>query len=91
MRNGQREILIGRAPECDLSINDKLLSKVHCHIKIMFDQLNPHMYDWVVVDGHGNKNSCNGTWVYISQDTPIVSNFTFKANSTVFGCKLLNY
>jgi predicted component of type VI protein secretion system len=40
MRGGEREILIGRAPDCDLSINDKLLSKVQCHIKCIFDPLS---------------------------------------------------
>ena len=71
MRNGQREILIGRAPECDLSINDRLLSKVQCHIRVMFDPDDPSNYDWVIIDGHNQKTSTNGTWVYISQDTEI--------------------
>lgn len=71
MRNGQREILIGRAPECDLSINDRLLSKVQCHIRVMFDPDDLSNYDWVIVDGHNQKTSTNGTWIYISQDTEI--------------------
>ena len=28
MHGGDREITIGRAPECDIYINDKLLSKI---------------------------------------------------------------
>ena len=28
MRGGSREILIGRTPDCDVKINDKLLSKI---------------------------------------------------------------
>ena len=28
MKNGDKEILIGRTPECDVKINDKLLSKI---------------------------------------------------------------
>jgi|TARA_B110000305_G_C19377178_1_gene607632 hypothetical protein len=34
MRGGDRDILIGRTPDCDVSINDKLLSKVQSHIKL---------------------------------------------------------
>jgi|TARA_B110000285_G_scaffold185289_1_gene210144 hypothetical protein len=28
MKNGEKEILIGRTPDCDVKINDKLLSKI---------------------------------------------------------------
>lgn len=38
MRNGEKEILIGRTPDCDVKINDKLLSKVQSHIKIQHVQ-----------------------------------------------------
>ena len=34
MRNGEKDILIGRTPECDVKINDKLLSKIQSHIKL---------------------------------------------------------
>ena len=34
MNLGQREIVLGRTPECTIKINDKLLSKVQCHIKV---------------------------------------------------------
>jgi len=28
MKEGEREIFIGRTPDCDIKINDKLLSKI---------------------------------------------------------------
>ena len=28
MQNGNKEVLIGRTPECDIKVNDKLLSKI---------------------------------------------------------------
>lgn len=31
----KQELLIGRTPECDIKINDKLLSKIQCHIKVV--------------------------------------------------------
>jgi len=34
MENGDREILIGRTPDCDIKINDKLLSKIQSHVKV---------------------------------------------------------
>jgi hypothetical protein len=37
MQSNNKEILIGRTPECDLKINDKLLSKIQCHIRVQFN------------------------------------------------------
>lgn len=34
MQGGQRTIYLGRTPECDIKINDKLLSKTQSHIKV---------------------------------------------------------
>jgi len=36
MQNGDKDILIGRTPDCDMKINDKLLSKVQSHIKLQY-------------------------------------------------------
>lgn len=38
MIDGRREILVGRTPECDIKINDKLLSKMQCSVQLEFDQ-----------------------------------------------------
>ena len=32
----EKDILIGRTPDCDVKINDKLLSKVQSHIKLQY-------------------------------------------------------
>lgn len=34
MKEGSREIFIGRTPDCDIKINDKLLSKIQSHVKV---------------------------------------------------------
>lgn len=34
MLNGNKEIQIGRTPECDIKVNDKLLSKIQSHVKV---------------------------------------------------------
>lgn len=31
----KQELLIGRTPDCDIKINDKLLSKIQCHIRLV--------------------------------------------------------
>ena len=33
-QNTDKEILIGRTPDCDVKINDKLLSKIQSHVKL---------------------------------------------------------
>jgi len=40
MQNCDKHILIGRTPECDVKINDKLLSKVQCHVKLQNGPMN---------------------------------------------------
>lgn len=89
MRGGDREITIGRAPECDIYINDKLLSKIQCHIKVVHDPHNSNNYQWIIYDGKkGGQPSTNSTWLYISKDTRLFDGFTFKVNQTAFCCKL---
>jgi len=39
-QNSEKSILIGRTPECDVKINDKLLSKVQSHIKLQYNYSN---------------------------------------------------
>lgn len=52
MQDGQRDILIGRAPDCDITIDDKLLSKVQCHIKLIYNPFNSNQFEWVIFDGY---------------------------------------
>ena len=37
-----------------------------------------------LIDGDGNKESTNGTWVFILNATKITNNFMFKAEHTLF-------
>lgn len=50
----KEKITIGRFSGCDISINDKLLSKIHCTVECV-DNV------WRLIDG-SNKPSTNGTW-----------------------------
>lgn len=86
MENGGREILIGRTPECDIKVNDKLLSKIQSHVKVHFDNVGG--YKWVLHDGIKGRPSTNGTWLYINDDLKIYEGMIFKANQTIFSVKM---
>lgn len=88
MQNGNREITIGRSPDCDIYISDKLLSKIQCHIKCEFDSQNYNNYQWIIYDGKKGQPSTNSTWLYISKDTHLQDGFTFKVNQTAFKCSI---
>ena len=58
-------IKIGRSPECEISIDDNMLSRIHCSIE------NRENIGWIIRDGYlaklkdgsyESKNSTNGTW-----------------------------
>lgn len=77
-----RNITIGRYSLADVLINDKLLSKIHCVINYNEDS------GWVIQDGHLDKLSTNGTWLYINEETQLSDKMIFKANQTIFQCSL---
>ena len=82
-----RPILMGRTPDCDIKITDKLLSKVQCHIRVQFNDDNT--FCWVLYDGGlQGKPSTNGTWLYINDDIQVYDGMVFKANQTIFNAHL---
>lgn len=70
-------IRIGRGVDCELSIEDCLLSKIQCIITYSNGK-------WLLSDGDGSKLSTNGTWSYIIEPAIINNDFVFKANHTLF-------
>lgn len=76
-------IIIGRSKDCDVIIEDKMLSRFHCSIEFRKDK-------WFVTDGYLENNnikkSTNGTWIYASEDTLISNGMIFKANNSLFIC-----
>ena len=78
------KILIGRGSDCDIIIEDYMLSRFHCTIFFKNDK-------WFICDGlieNNNyiKNSTNGTWLYAFEDTIIYDNMIFKSNNNLFIC-----
>ena len=51
--------MIGRSPNCDIRIDDQLISKMQSTIK--YEDGN-----WILEDGHDGKESTNGTWYYLN-------------------------
>ena len=54
MERGNRSILIGRGPECNVKLNDKLLSKVQCHVRAEVadeQQQGRGNMQWILYDG----------------------------------------
>ncbi len=58
-------IKIGRSPDCEISIDDNMLSRLHCTIEYREN------FGWIIRDGflvklkdgsYESKNSTNGTW-----------------------------
>lgn len=75
---------IGRSTECDIPIDDGMLSRIHSTVQFKNGQ-------WYIIDGQiqdngGNKKSTNGTWIYALEDIPITEQTTFKANHNLFIC-----
>jgi hypothetical protein len=89
------EIKIGRMPDCEIKIDDNLLSKYQCHIKF-------EGYGWVLHDGYGGKPSTNSNWyvhlsnylllrLYLNDDFEMYNGMVFKANHTLFEVKNVVY
>jgi pSer/pThr/pTyr-binding forkhead associated (FHA) protein len=87
-------VRIGRSPNCEVIVNDNMLSRFHCFIEFKSE------VGWVVQDGVVYKNenelpdykpSTNGTWLYIIEDVMIKEGMIFKANHTLFQCHLTNF
>ena len=77
-------ISIGRSKKCDLSIEDMMMSKIQSCIKYNSKDKNYYLYD-----GNSEKESMNGTWVYILNPVLITDNFVFKAEHTLFVVNLI--
>lgn len=79
----QSPFIIGRSQECDVIIDDNLLSRFHCTIDYRNDK-------WFITDGYIDngsiKKSTNGTWIYAFEDILIKNKMIFKSNNNLFIC-----
>ena len=85
IKNQNTIITIGRSQKCDVIIEDMMLSKIQSYIE--YSQKDDCFY---LYDGDGEKESTNGTWVFILNPIKITNNFLFKAEHTLFVATLTN-
>ena len=85
IKNNNTIITIGRSQKCDVIIEDMMLSKIQSYIE--YNQKDDCFY---LHDGDGEKESTNGTWVFILNPIKITNNFLFKAEHTLFVATLTN-
>ena len=76
--------MIGRHTECEIQIEDHLLSKYQAHIIYTKEK------GWVLIDGVKAKPSTNGTWIYLSEKHKIYHGMIFKAIQTLFQVEVTN-
>ena len=90
--NEIKQIHIGREDECDIVIDDSLLSRIHCTIYFK-ENVGWFIHDGKFILDTENeseslcKNSTNGTWLYVIEDTLIENNMIFKANQNLYQCE----
>ena len=83
--DNQKCIIIGRDSSlCDIIIDDKMLSRVHCCINY---KEKDNIKGWYIKDGNlQGKKSTNDTWFYSAEETLIYDQMIFKTNHNLFKC-----
>ena len=88
--DNQTCIIIGRDSSlCDVIIDDKMLSRVHCCInyKEKENEKGIKKQGWYIKDGNmKGKKSTNDTWFYSGEETLIYDKMIFKTNHNLFKC-----
>ena len=84
-RHAKQEIVVGRSPNCDVRIDDSMLSKTQATIT-HDDARNC----WILEEGYGGKSSTNGTWLYIKEEIDVTDGMQLKANQTIFKCVVIS-
>ena len=81
--NQVNKILIGKDEKCNVVLIDELLDDVHCMIEFKNNK------GWILYDGYENKNSENGTWVSLAEDTQIYDGMLIQSNQNIYLCHLI--
>lgn len=80
-----QSIKIGRSNQCQVVIEDAVLSKLQCYIYFCYAR-----ECWILEDGApGGKRSLNGTWLYLNEDYEMYDGMTFKVNQVLFQASIV--
>lgn len=79
---------IGRNSDCEILIDDNLLSRFHC--TVLFKEYKWFIQDGITTPDNIHKKSTNGSWMYAYDETPIKDKTTFKANHNLFVCSFFD-
>ena len=77
------KILIGKGENCNIVVNDEILDDIHCVIEFKDKK------GWILTDGYENKNSENGTWINLSEETKIFEGMLIQSNQNIYQCHLI--
>ena len=77
------KILIGKGENCNIVLNDEVLDDIHCNIEFR------NQKGWVISDGYNQKNSDNGTWICLSEETKIFEGMLIQSNQNIYKCHLI--
>eukprot|EP00347_Sterkiella_histriomuscorum_P008245 403345826 len=78
-------ILIGRTQECKVRFKEGALSRLQCRIDFIDSK-------WIIRDGNGkDKQSTNGTWLWVSQPQQLMDDDIFKAGNAIFKVNYTQY
>ena len=74
-------ITIGRGKKCNIVLSNLSYSRIQC--SIVFEN-----NFWFIIDGDREKESTNGTWVFINWDYDIEDNFIFRIGQNIIQVNL---
>ena len=85
----KKKLTIGRDEDCDVVMEDSLLSRYHCTV-IYREDLGWCILDGLITETGEIKKSTNGTWLYLMEETEITNGMVFKGNQNVFKCNYID-
>jgi hypothetical protein len=77
-------ITIGRGKKCNIVLSNLSYSRIQC--SIVFEN-----NFWFIIDGDREKESTNGTWVFINWDYDIEKDFLFRIGQNIIQVNLNKY